>query len=111
MKAHRVIAGFWTLLLSASMLVFVAPSAQAGCRDFPESITPECVAQNLAEERARQVDSAARIAQDLLDAEARAKANADAQFIANGSRPCSVFPASITPVCEAENLALEKLKQ
>lgn len=111
MKAHRVIAGFWTLLLSASILVFVAPSAQAGCRDFPESITPECVAQNLAEERSRQVDSAARIAQDLLDAEARAKANADAQFIANGSRPCSVFPASITPACEAENLAYEKVKQ
>ena len=114
MRARNVIAGFWTLALAASMLVFVAPSAQAGCRDYPESITPECVAQNLQEDQraaAEISDTAARIAQALLDAEARAKEQAEREYVANGSRPCSLFPASVTPECVAENLEYEKTRQ
>jgi hypothetical protein len=111
MRARNVIAGFWTLVLAASMLVFVAPSAQAGCRDFPESITPECVAQNLREEQAAATDTAARMAQELRDAEARARENAAIEFARNGSRACTLFPASVTPECVAENLEYEKARQ
>jgi hypothetical protein len=111
MRARKVITGFWTMVLAASMLVFVAPSAQAGCRDFPESITPECVAQNLAEEKIKQEAATAQRAQDLIDAEERAKANAELEYVRNGSRPCTIFPASITPECAAENLAYEKSRQ
>jgi hypothetical protein len=111
MKLKVGISGSVVSILAASLLIGISQPAFAGCRDFPESITPECVAQNLAEEKARQVDADAKRAQDLIDVEARAKANADAQYIANGSRPCSLFPASITPVCEAENLAYEKVRQ
>ena len=114
MRARNVIAGFWTLVLAATVLVFVAPSAQAGCRDYPESITPECVAQNLQEDQraaAEISDTAARIAQALLDAEARAKEQAEREYVANGSRPCSLFPASVTPECVAENLEYEKARQ
>ena len=38
---------FFTFLLTS--LNFVAlPSANAGCQDYPESVTPQCVAENLA---------------------------------------------------------------
>ena len=101
-----------SLLLSVITPIFIAtPSATAGCRDYPESITPGCVAQNLAEEQARQVADQAKRAQDLIDAENRAKAQAAHEFVANGSRPCSVYPASITPACVAENLGVEQEKQ
>jgi hypothetical protein len=111
MKLKAAISGSLVGILAASLLIGISQPAFAGCRDFPESVTPECVAQNLAEEKARQVDTAAQMAQDLLDAEARAKANAEAQYVANGSRPCSVFPASVTPECVAQNLDYEKSKQ
>ncbi len=111
MKLKAAISVSVVSIFAASLLIGISQPAFAGCRDFPESVTPECVAQNLAEERSRQVDVAARLAQDLLDAEARAKANAEDQYVANGSRPCSVFPASITPECVAQNLDFEKTKQ
>jgi hypothetical protein len=111
MKLKSAISGSVVSILAASLLIGISQPAFAGCRDFPESVTPECVAQNLAEEKARQVDTAAQMAQDLLDAEARAKANAEAQYVANGSRPCSVFPASVTPECVAQNLDYEKTRQ
>jgi coenzyme F420-reducing hydrogenase alpha subunit len=101
-----------SLLLSVITPIFIAtPSAVAGCRDYPESITPGCVAQNLAEEQARQVADQAKRAQDLIDAENRAKEQAAQEFVANGSRPCSVYPASITAACAAENLGVEQEKQ
>jgi len=101
-----------SLLLSVITPIFIAtPSATAGCRDYPESITPGCVAQNLAEEQARQLADQAKRAQDLIDAENRAKEQAAQEFVANGSRPCSVYPASITPACVAENLGVEQEKQ
>ena len=111
MKLRAAISGSVVSILAASLLIGISQPAFAGCRDFPESVTPECVAQNLAEEKARQVDTAAQMAQDLLDAEARAKANAEAQYVANGSRPCSVFPVSVTPECVAQNLDYEKTRQ
>ena len=91
-------------LLAAGFLITATPVANAGCRDYPESITPGCVAQNLAEEQARQAADIAKRAQDLIDAENRAKEQAARDYVANGSRPCSVYPASITPECVAENL-------
>ena len=57
-----------SMLLSVITPIFIAtPSAIAGCRDYPESITPGCVAQNLAEEQARQVADQAKRAQDLIN--------------------------------------------
>ncbi len=111
MKLKAAISGSLVGILATSLLIGISQPAFAGCRDFPELVTPECVAQNLAEEKARQVDTAAQMAQDLLDAEARAKANAEAQYVANGSRPCSVFPASVTPECVVQNLDYEKNRQ
>jgi hypothetical protein len=42
-------------LLTAGFLVSNTQTATAGCRDYPESVTPACAAQNLAEQQARQV--------------------------------------------------------
>ncbi len=111
MKLKAVITGSVVSILAASLLIGISQPAFAGCRDFPESITPECVAQNLAEERARQDAATAQQAQGLRDAEARAREQAEREYIANGSRPCSLFPASITPECVAENLVFEKSRQ
>jgi hypothetical protein len=114
MKLKAAISGSVVSILAASLLIGISQPAFAGCRDYPESITPECVAQNLEEEQraaAERDDSATRIAQALLDAEARAREQAERDYIANGSRPCSLFPASITPECITENLAFEKLRQ
>ena len=41
-------------LLTTGFLVSNTQIAVAGCRDYPESVTPACAAQNLAEEQARQ---------------------------------------------------------
>ncbi len=111
MKLKAAISGSLVAILATSLLIGISQPAFAGCRDFPESITPECVAQNLAEERARQDAATAQQAQGLRDAEARAREQAEREYIANGSRPCSVFPASITPDCVTENLAYEKSRQ
>jgi peroxiredoxin len=111
MKLKAAISGSLIGILTASLLIGISQPAFAGCRDFPESITPECVAQNLAEERARQDAATAQQAQGLRDAEARAREQAEREYIANGSRPCTLFPASITPDCVAENLAYEKSRQ
>jgi hypothetical protein len=111
MKIKGAVSTLTLGFFATSLLVGIAQPAIAGCRDFPESVTPECVAQNLTEERSSQDATAARMAQELLDAEARAKANAEAQYVANGSRPCSVYPASISPECVAQNLDYEKSRQ
>lgn len=101
-----------SLLLSVITPIFIAtPSATAGCRDYPESITPGCVAQNLAEEQARQVADQILREQQLLEAEKRAQEQAQRDYEASGSRPCSLYPASITAACAAENLDYEKSKQ
>ena len=101
-----------SLLLSVITPIFIAtPSATAGCRDYPESITPACVAQNLAEEQARQVADQILREQQLLEAEKRAQEQAQRDYEASGSRPCSLYPASITAACAAENLDYEKSKQ
>jgi len=111
MKLKAAISGSVVGIFATSLLIGISQPAFAGCRDFPESITPECVAQNLAEERSRQDAATAQQAQGLRDAEARAREQAEREYIANGSRPCSLFPASITPECAAENLAYEKSRQ
>jgi peroxiredoxin len=81
------------------------------CSVFPASISPECVAQNLDYEKSRQEAEVAKRAQDQIDAQERAKEEAELQYIANGSRPCSLYPASITPACISENLDYEKERQ
>ena len=111
MRIRIALLSLLASLLSAGFLFTSAPVANAGCRDYPESITPGCVAQNLAEEQARAAADVAKRAQDLIDAENRAKAQAAQEYVASGSRPCSVYPASITAECAAENLGVEQEKQ
>ena len=111
MRIRIALLSLLASLLSTGFVFTSAPVANAGCRDYPESVTPACAAQNLAEEQARQAADVAKRAQDLIDAENRAKAQAAQEFVANGSRPCSVYPASITPACVAENLGVEQEKQ
>ena len=81
------------------------------CTLYPASITPECVAENLLDAAKKKVAMEEKMIQDLKDVEARAKENAEKDYIANGSRPCTLYPASITPECSAENLAYETKRQ
>ena len=78
------------------------------CSVYPASVTPECVAENLAYEAQRQ---AAYQEQQKAAQEAAKKAeeeNTQRQYVENGSRPCSLYPASVTPECVAENLVYEE---
>ena len=111
MRIRITLLSLLASLLSTGFVFTSAPVANAGCRDYPESITPGCVAQNLAEEQARQSADVAKRAQDLIDAENRAKEQAARDYVASGSRPCSVYPASITPECAAQNLDYEASKR
>ena len=111
MRIRIALVSLLASLLSTGFVFTSAPVANAGCRDYPESITPGCVAQNLAEEQARAAADVAKRAQDLIDAENRAKEQAAQQYAAEGSRPCSLYPASITAACVAENLSYEASKQ
>jgi len=98
-------------LLTAGFLLSNTQTATAGCRDYPESVTPACEAQNMAEEKSRQAADEVLRAKQLADADAAAKANAELEYIRNSSRPCSVYPASITAECAAQNLDYEAGKQ
>ena len=111
MRIRIAILSFLASLLSTGFVFTSAPVANAGCRDYPESVTPACAAQNLAEEQARQAAAEVQRAQDLVDAENRAKEQAARDYVASGSRPCSVYPASITPECAAQNLDYEASKR
>jgi hypothetical protein len=81
------------------------------CTLYPASITPACVAENLVDAAKKTAAMEEKMIQDQKDVEARAKENAELQYIANGSRPCTLYPASITPECSAENLAYETKRQ
>ena len=111
MRIRIALLSLLASLLSTGFVFTSAPVANAGCRDYPESVTPACAAQNLAEEQARAAADVAKRAQDLIDAENIAKEQAAQQYAAEGSRPCSVYPASITAACAAENLSYEASKQ
>ena len=81
------------------------------CSLYPASITPACVAENLVDAAKKTAAMEEKMIQDLKDVEARAKENAEKDYIANGSRPCTLYPASITPECSAENLEYETKRQ
>ena len=61
---------------------------------FSASITAACAAENLGVEQEKQKSATDKQAQALLDAEERAKENAEKDYIANGSRPCTTNPTS-----------------
>ena len=69
MRIRITLLSLLASLLSTGFVFTSAPVANAGCRDYPESVTPACAAQNLAEEQARQAADVAKRAQDLIDAE------------------------------------------
>ena len=81
------------------------------CSLYPASVTPACIAENLDYEAQRTIAREEKVIADQKEAEARAKAQADLDYIANGSRPCSLYPASITPACVTENLEYEAKRQ
>jgi hypothetical protein len=81
------------------------------CTLYPASITPACVAENLIDAAKKTAAMEEKMIQDQKDVEARAKAQAELDYIANGSRPCTLYPASITPACAAENLEYETKRQ
>ena len=81
------------------------------CSLYPASITPACVAENLIDAAKKTAAMEEKMIQDQKDVEARAKAQAELDYIANGSRPCTLYPASITPACAAENLEYETKRQ
>ena len=109
---RRFLTSLAAFIFSAPIFILIqANPANASCRDYPESVTPACVAQNLAEEQARQAAEEARRAKEIADAEKRAQDQAQRDFVANGSRECSVYPASITASCIAENLADAQTKE
>ncbi|MDA2997243.1 MAG: hypothetical protein O3C26_07015 [Actinomycetota bacterium] len=66
MKVISKFVIFSTLLLSLNFSTM--PAANAGCQDYPESITPECVAENLAIAKLKkEADEAAQIAKRLQE--------------------------------------------
>ena len=81
------------------------------CSVYPASVTPECVAENLAYEAQRQANYKEQVYKQQLEAQELAEIQNQKNFEANGARPCSVFPASITPVCIQENLTYEADRQ
>lgn len=101
---------FVSLLLTGSTSISHADDSRP-CSVFPASVTPECVAENLAFEQQRQANYEAqqRAAQEA--AKRAEEANTQRQFEENGSRACSVYPASVTPDCVAENLIYEAQRQ
>ena len=81
------------------------------CTLYPASITPECVAENLVDAAKKNAAMEEKAIEDQKKAEEAAKANAELDYIANGSRPCTLYPASITAACAAENLEYETKRQ
>ena len=110
MRIRIVLLSLLASLLTAGFLITQSQPANAAC-GFVDGVwshelamTPACVAENNAIADAVKAAAEAKAIQDQKDIEARAKENAEKDYIANGSRPCSLYPASITPACVAENL-------
>ena len=110
------------VLIASLFIAFIPisiPNAQAdGCHDYPASVTPECVAQNLEEARLQTIarEEAARVEALAVIARAEAQRLADAQV--NAARDssygatvqgCRNYPKSTTPECAAQNLEVERL--
>ena len=70
-----------------------------------------CAAQNLDYEAGKQAAAAEQQVKDKIKVEEAAKANAELEYVRNGSRPCSVFPASTTAECATANLQFEEVKK
>ena len=91
-------------LITQSQPAYAACGFVDGVWSHELAMTPACVAENNAIADAVKAAAEAKAIQDQKDVEARAKENAERDYIANGSRPCTLYPASITPECVAENL-------
>jgi len=73
---NRFIKAVALVVLTSSINFISAPVANAGCQDYPQSITPECVAENLAIEKLRQEAYAAEQLRRNQEAEQAAIDNA-----------------------------------
>ena len=106
-------------LLGSLISVISINVASASCSDFPESVTPECVASNLAAEQARQAAyaaaqaaEAAAVAQRAIDnanaiaAQDKAQASADSALPADScARSTNRFNANCVAAATAQALA------
>jgi hypothetical protein len=101
---------FVSLLVNGSASISHADDSRP-CSVYPASVTPECVAENLAFEQQRQANYEAQQRAAQEEAKRAEEANTQRQFEENGSRACSVYPASVTPECVAENLIYEAQRQ
>jgi hypothetical protein len=73
---HKTIKVIVLALLATSISFVSSPAANAGCQDYPESITPQCVEENLAIAKlVREAYEAAQVAKRLQE-EQTAKDNA-----------------------------------
>ena len=117
MRIRIALLSLLASLLSAGFLITQSQPAYAACGfidgvwSHELAMTPACVAENNAIADAVKAAAEAKAIQDQKDVEARAKENAEKDYIANGSRPCSLYPASITAACAAENLEYETKRQ
>ena len=96
MNPRKFISGVSASLLLILGIQFINPTAaSAGCRDYPESVTEACAAQNLAEEQARQIAYAAEMAarQAAADQAAIDNANRDAAARAATQAADAALPA------------------
>jgi hypothetical protein len=96
MRLQKLTSGVCaSLLLILGIQVLNSTHASAGCRDYPESVTEACVAQNLAEEQARQGSYAAEQAARQAEAAQAAidNANRDAAARAATQAADAALPA------------------
>lgn len=85
----RTIARFTVFALFATLFQFVPTSAHASCADYPESVTPTCVAENLLVEQARQAAYAAEQARRQAESDAAAAAQRAQQAAEEAARAAS----------------------
>jgi len=85
----RRFARLTLMALLATFIQFVPTSAHASCADYPESITPTCVAENLLVEQARQAAYAAEQARRQAESDAAAAAQRAQQAAEEAARAAS----------------------
>jgi hypothetical protein len=82
----RRIARLMLVAIVATLIQSIPTSAFASCADYPESVTPECVAQNLLVEQARQSAYAQEQARRQAEADAAAAAQRAQQAADDAAR-------------------------
>ena len=85
----RRIARFVLVAVIATFVQWIPNSAFASCADYPESVTPACVAENLLVEQARQAAYAAEQIRRQAESDAAAAAQRAQQAAEEAARAAS----------------------